>query len=161
MKRVRFREIKSRKSKKENSTKKEAEVKFASLKDKLKAGITDSFMLLMPIMYIVFYLVMDGREDFAEHRLMGWVYIFVPFIIVQSLFLYFGDGQTPGYKSYDLKVVDIKSKKRPLFFQILFRNILTFISIVTLFPLVVMLFRKDRRGLHDILSGTVAIKIDS
>jgi len=158
MKKRRFRDIK--KGKVEKQIEDEVKTQFASIRDKLKAGITDSFMLLMPIMYIVFYLVMDGREDFAEHRLMGWVYIFVPFILVQSLFLYFGDGQTPGYKSYDLRVVDIKSKERASILQILVRNIIAFFSVITILPLFIMLFRKDRRGLHDILSRTGAIKID-
>jgi len=72
-----------------------------------------------------------------------------------------GDGQTPGYKSYDLKVVDFKTQKKASIFQILIRNIVLFLSVITLFPLLVMFFRKDRRGLHDILSGSVAIKINS
>jgi uncharacterized RDD family membrane protein YckC len=158
MKKIRFRDIKKGIVKK--SITKEAKDRFASIKDKLKAGITDSFMLLMPIVYIVFYLVMDGREDFAEHRLMGWIYIVIPFIIVQSLFLYFGNGQTPGYKSYDLRVVDINSNARPTILQILARNIIVFFCVLTILPLLVMVFRKDRRGLHDILTNTVAIKIE-
>jgi len=158
MKKRRFRDIK--KGRVEQSIKEEVKIKFASIKDKLKAGITDSFMLLMPIVYIVFYLVMDGREDFAEHRLMGWIYIVIPFIIVQSLFLYFGDGETPGYKSYNLKVVDMDTQKRPTIFQILARDIILFLSVVTLLPLIVMFFREDRRGLHDILTNTVAIRVE-
>jgi len=91
MKKRRFRDIKKGKIKR---VEEEPRVEFGTIKDRLKAGITDSFMLLMPIVYIVFYFIMDGREDFAEHRLMGWIYIFIPFIIVQSLFLYFGGRWT-------------------------------------------------------------------
>ncbi|MCK4442709.1 MAG: RDD family protein, partial [Sulfurovaceae bacterium] len=86
---------------------------FATNFQKTKSAITDSFMLLMPIMYIVFYLVMDGREDFAQHRLEGWIYILVPFIIVQSAFMFKGNGQTPGYKNYNLRVVDINTNQTP------------------------------------------------
>jgi uncharacterized RDD family membrane protein YckC len=133
---------------------------FATNFQKTKAALTDSFMLLMPIMYIVFYLVMNGREDFAQHRLMGWVYILIPFIIIQSLFMYYGDGQTPGYKNYNLKVVDINTHKKPSLFSILFRNISMLLSIATIFGWLMMFFRKDKRGLHDILSNTAVISIE-
>ncbi len=94
MSRVRFRDVKRRRYGDGKDINK-SNIIYGGIGDRVKAGITDSFMLLMPVLYIVFYLVMDGREDFAEHRLMGWTYIIIPFIIIQSLFIYFGDGQTP------------------------------------------------------------------
>ena len=97
MAKQRFRDVKQGRVKKIKKTKKSSNLKFAKNFSKIKAAITDSFMLLMPIMYIVFYLVMDGREGFAQHKLEGWIYILVPFIIVQSLFMFKGDGQTHGY----------------------------------------------------------------
>ncbi len=157
MKKRRFRDIKKGKIDKKDD---EVKIKFASIRDRLKAGITDSFMLLMPIMYIVFYLVMGSREAFAEDRLMGWIYIIIPFIIVQSLFLYFGDGQTPGYKSYDLKVIDINTNQRPTIYQILLRSILTLTSI-TILPILYMLIRKDKRAIYDVITNTGVIKINS
>lgn len=51
---------------------------YASSGSKIKAFLTDSFMLVMPIMYVVFYLIMGGREGFAEHKALGWLYILVP-----------------------------------------------------------------------------------
>ena len=54
---------------------------YASSGSKIKAFLTDSFMLVMPIMYVVFYLIMGGREGFAEHKALGWVYILVPLVI--------------------------------------------------------------------------------
>ncbi len=157
MKKRRFRDIKKGKIDKKAD---EVKIEFASIRDRLKAGITDSFMLLMPIMYIVFYLVMGSREAFAEDRLMGWIYIIIPFIIVQSLFLYFGDGQTPGYKSYDLKVIDINTNQRPTIYQILLRSILTLTSI-TILPILYMLIRKDKRAIYDVITNTGVIKINS
>jgi hypothetical protein len=46
---------------------------YTSAGMKIKAFLTDSFMLVMPIMYVVFYLIMGGREGFEEHKVMGWV----------------------------------------------------------------------------------------
>ena len=36
---------------------------YASVGLKIKAFLTDAFMLLMPVMYVVFYLIMDGSTD--------------------------------------------------------------------------------------------------
>lgn len=60
---------------------------IASIPDRMKAFITDSFMLLMPLMYFVFYIIMGSREEFAENMAAGWAYIFIPhFIIVMHFF---------------------------------------------------------------------------
>jgi len=160
MAKQRFRDVKKGKVTPSQKSKKNSEsssLPFATNFQKTKAAITDSFMLLMPIMYIVFYLVMGGREGFAEDKLMGWIYILVPFIIVQTLFMYYGNGQTPGYKNYNLKVIDINTKEKPSLFSIIFRNLAMILSITTIFGWLMMFFRKDKRGLHDLLSNTAVI----
>ncbi len=122
---------------------------------KIKAFLTDAFMLLMPIMYVVFYLVMDGREGFAAHKMLGWMYILVPLIIVQTLFFYFS-GQTPGYRAYHLTLIDEKTKERPHFFIILFRNLTAVLSLFT-FMWALMFVRRDSKTLHDLLSATAVV----
>jgi uncharacterized RDD family membrane protein YckC len=162
MAKPRFRDVKKGRvipKSKNSSSKKDSKLRFATNFQKTKAAITDSFMLLMPIMYIVFYLVMGGREEFAENKLIGWIYILVPFIIVQTLFMYYGDGQTPGYKNYHLKVVDINTNQKPPLFSIIFRNLAMILSIITIFGWLMMFFRKDKRGLHDLLSNTAVVYI--
>ncbi len=130
---------------------------YATASQKLKAFLTDSFMLLMPIMYAVFYLVMGGREGFAAHKALGWLYILLPLIIVQTLFMS-KTGQTPGYRAYDLELVDEKTGKRPSLFLIIFRNLAAILSAATLFGWALMFIRKDKKNLHDLLSGTVVIQ---
>ena len=163
MAKQRFRDIKKGKIKpivdKKRNKSKEIKISFATNLQKIKSAIADSFMLLMPIMYIVFYLVMDGREGFAQHRLEGWIYILVPFIIVQSAFMFKGNGQTPGYKNYDLQVININTLQKPSLLSIVLRNLAMILSIVTIFGLLMMFFRKDNRGLHDLLSNTAVISI--
>ena len=132
-------------------------IPYASNFEKTKAALTDTFMLLMPIMYIVFYLVMDGREGFAQHKLLGWIYILVPLILIQTAFMYFGKGQTPGYKAYNLRVVDSQTLEAPPVWALLFRNMLMPLALATVFGWLMMFFRKDHRGLHDLLSQTVVI----
>jgi uncharacterized RDD family membrane protein YckC len=129
---------------------------YAPVGLKIKAFLTDAFMLLMPIMYIVFYFVMGGREEFQANMLMGWVYILVPFILIQSIFMA-KSGQTPGYRNYRILVVDNHTKEIPSFGVILFRNLSAILSLFTLIGWLLMFFRKDNRNLHDILSATTII----
>ena len=162
MAKVRFRDVKQGKQPKrpfKKTSSKKASLPFATIKQKTKAAITDSFMLLMPIMYVVFYLIMDGREGFAQDKVLGWIYILVPFITIQTLFMYFGNGQTPGYRAYNLQVVNYKTLQKASFWAILFRNIAMLLSLVTFFGWLMMFFRKDRRGLHDLLTQTAIINI--
>jgi uncharacterized RDD family membrane protein YckC len=111
----------------------------------------------MPIMYAVFYLVMGGREGFAEHKALGWLYILIPLVIVQTIFM-FKTGQTPGYRAYNIEVVDAHTGMRPSLFLILFRNLAAVLSMATIFGWMLMFFRKDHKNLHDLLSGTVVIQ---
>jgi uncharacterized RDD family membrane protein YckC len=158
----RFRDIKQGKSavsvshtdKKQKSKKR---LPYATVGEKVKAFLTDSFMLLMPIMYIVFYLVMGGREGFAEHKALGWLYILIPLVIVQTAFMV-KTGQTPGYRAYNLEVVNDATGGKASLFLILFRNLTAVLSMATLFGWMLMFFRKDNKNLHDLLSGTSIIK---
>jgi len=158
MAKQRFRDIKQGKVKEHIPTKKplSEQENYASVGLKIKAFLTDAFMLLMPIMYVVFYLVMDGREDFAEHRLAGWFYILIPLIIVQTIFMY-KTGQTPGYRAYNITLIDENTKKKPSLFVVLFRNLAAILSFFTILGWALMFFRKDNKTLHDLLSATAVV----
>ncbi len=157
----RFRDVKQGNikpaDKPKNAEKKKAYEHYATPGQKVKAFLTDSFMLVMPIMYIVFYLIMGGREGFAAHKAMGWLYILLPLVIVQTVFM-FKTGQTPGYRAYDLEVIDESSGRRPSLFSILFRNLSAILSLFTFFGWIMMFFRKDHKTLHDFLSNTAIVK---
>ena len=158
MAKKRFRDIKQGKIQEETPKMKSSSNKdeYASVGLKIKAFLTDAFMLLMPIMYVVFYLVMDGREDFAAHKLLGWLYILLPLVIVQTIFMYF-TGQTPGYRAYNITLIDENTKKKPSLFVIIFRNLAVILSLFTLLGWALMFFRKDNKTLHDLLSATAVV----
>lgn len=130
---------------------------YASSGFKIKAFITDVFFLLLPILYFVFYFIFDGRDDFANNKLFGWVVILLPFIVIQTLFFYFGNGQTPGYRNYTMKLIDAKTKQTPSLFVIIFRNVVAVISFFSIVGWILMFFRKDSKTLHDLLSATEII----
>jgi uncharacterized RDD family membrane protein YckC len=129
---------------------------YATAGMKVKAFLTDSFMLVMPIMYVVIYLVMDSREGFAAHKIEGWLYILIPLIIVQTIFM-FKTGQTPGFRAYNITLIDESTKEKPSLFTVLFRNTAAVLSIMTFVGWIVMFFRKDSKTLHDYLSNTACI----
>ncbi|SFV56137.1 FIG00732228: membrane protein [hydrothermal vent metagenome] len=159
MAKQRFRELKQKKyipRENQSNTPKH----LATAKLKIKAFLTDAFMLLMPIMYIVFYLVMGGREGFATHKLIGWIAILIPLVIAQTLFMYY-TSQTPGYRAYNLKVIDANTQQKPSLFSIIFRNLCAVLSFLTLIGWVMMFLRKDRKTLHDLLSATEIVTIDA
>jgi len=158
MAKQRFRNVKNNKplTKKDKNTIPPSKNNYASTGLKIKAFLTDAFMLVMPIMYMVFYLVMEGREDFAEHKLLGWVYILIPLILIQTIFMTL-TGQTPGYRAYNLTLIDEHTKEKPSLAIILFRNLLTVLSLFTLLGWALMFFRKDSKTLHDLLSATAVV----
>lgn len=130
---------------------------LASLSKRLKAFVIDSFMLLMPILYIVFYLVFGSREGFAEHMFAGWLLVLLPYGIVISLFLAL-KGQTPGYKAYDITLSNLKTLHRPSLIAILFRYMLFILTSASIVGLLLPLLRKDRLGIYDILSQSAAVE---
>jgi len=161
MAKQRFRDVKQGNVKKTSSETETNKIKkeyehYASAGMKIKAFLTDSFMLVMPIMYVVFYLIMGGREGFSEHKTMGWIYILIPLVIVQTIFM-FKTGQTPGYRAYNLTLIDETTGKKPSLFIILFRNLSAILSLFTFFGWIIMFFRKDKKTLHDLLSGTATV----
>jgi len=162
MTKQRFRDVKQGRIKASSSEIKstKAIVRYASSSLKIKAFLTDAFMLVMPIMYSVFYLVMDGREGFSSHKLLGWMAILIPLVIVQTLFMQYS-AQTPGYRAYNIKVIDAKTQQKPPFFSILFRNICAILSLFTFVGWMMMFFRKDNKTLHDFLSDTAIVIVDA
>lgn len=125
--------------------------------DRIKAFITDTFMLMMPILYIVFYLVMGSREEFEQNMLMGWIYIFVPHFLIIFGFWFF-KSQTPGYKAYSIKLVD-NNLKKPSALKLILRYFLFSLSIILVAGIFLCFVRKDKKNLHDFLSGTMPIQI--
>jgi len=155
MEKQRFRDVKKGKHSPEETSIK-PKYPYARSSSKIKAFLTDSFMLVMPIMYIVFYLIMEGREGFAQEKVAGWLYILIPLVIVQTLFM-IKTAQTPGYRAYDLLIIDETTGKKPTAFTVLFRNLCAVLSLFTLFGWLMMFFRKDSKTLHDLLSRTAVI----
>lgn len=129
---------------------------IAPFQRRLKAFVIDSFMLLMPILYIVFYLIYGSRDGFAAHMVQGWLLILIPYGIITLTFLK-RSGQTPGYKAYDLKLIDLKSQQSASIVQLCVRYCLMLLTAFTIFGLFVPLMRKDKLSLYDLGSHSAPI----
>jgi len=113
-------------------------------------------MLYMPILYIMTYFIMDGKDDFQGSTLaplISWIL----YGAIYSLFLY-KTGQTPGKKAYDIKVVD-KNGEKISFIKAYLRYILFLFSAAIVVGVLIPLFRKDKKALHDLVLGTKLIDI--
>jgi len=133
----------------------------APIADRLKAFLTDTFMITMPILYIVIYLVMGSREAFRAHMGEGWLSILIPHMLIVTL-LWWRKGQTPGMKAYDIKITRFNDPNRSItLFQAFLRYILMPISIFSIVGILIALFRKDRQTFHDIASWTMLIRHES
>ena len=131
--------------------------KYARFVDRVKALITDLFMIYAPILYVITYVIMNGKDDFQSSQiapLAGVLLYGVTYAILLSKF-----GQTPGKKAYEIKVLDLKTGQNISFFRAFFRFIAFLFSATILVGLFIQLYRKDNRTLHDLIAGTVVISL--
>ena len=132
-------------------------IPFARGGIRAKAFLTDIFMLFMPFIYFVIYIVMGSLEDASHEKLLTWGYSLLPFLVILTLFMFKDNGRTPGERSQSLKVIDFDTLDKPSLFSIIFRNLTLVLTLIIPFAWFVMIFRKDSRTLHDFLSNTCVI----
>lgn len=130
---------------------------YATLSSRIKAFIVDMFMIYVPLLYLITYVVLGGKEEFQASQTAPFVAVLL-YGVIYAFFLA-KIGQTPGKRAYELKVVDDSSFEKIGFFRALLRFVLFLVSATTLLGLLVPLYRKDKKALHDILVGTVVITI--
>lgn len=153
---MRFRNLKKQ-SKQFKQTKDEftQKINYANYANRVKAQIVDMFMIYIPILYIITYVILNGKEDFQTSQLAELSGVVLYGLIYATLLSKF--GQTPGKKAYAIKVVDSTTMQRISFLRALFRFIAFLISATTLLGLLVPFYRKDKRALHDLLAKTSVI----
>jgi uncharacterized RDD family membrane protein YckC len=152
-KKQRFRDTKQNRETKIDYVEK-PRIPFATSGMKAKAFLTDVFMLLMPLLYVSIYVLFDGLEDVASHRLEAWAYAMIPFLLILTVFMLKDEGRTPGARAQGLKVIEFHTLEKPSLFSIIFRNFSLLFSMFIPIFWVIPFFRKDKRMLHDLLSAT-------
>lgn len=67
-------------------------------------------------------------------------------------------GQTPGKKMARIKVVDAATFQSAPYWKLILRFFGYFLSIILFIGFFTGLFRRDKRALHDLISGTAVIR---
>jgi uncharacterized RDD family membrane protein YckC len=153
---MRFRKLKQQtKNTKAVDQKNRIKVVYANYPQKIKAFITDMFMIYAPILYIIAYLFMGGKEEFQASQFAPLIGVSLYALIYAILISKF--GQTPGKKAYSLKIVDDTTYEKISFFRALLRFVAFLFSATILIGLIFPFYRKDKKALHDIICSTVEI----
>ncbi len=156
---MRFRKLKKQtKNKIQTANQTKQDVIYAYYPLKIKAFITDLFMIYAPILYVITYVIMGGKEEFQASQLAPLMGVSLYALIYAILISRF--GQTPGKKAYNLKVVDDTTYKNISFFRALLRFFAFLFSATILIGLLFPLYRKDKKALHDIICSTIEIVED-
>lgn len=138
-----------------NNQEKQNTSSCASLGSRLKAFLTDAFLITTPITYIIMYLVLGGGDEFSHNRGFGWSLILGVSAVIITFFWYV-KFQTPGMKAYGVKIVN-QEKQRITFIQAVVRYLATLISMVSIFLMFMPFFHKEKKTFQDIISKTIII----
>lgn len=79
--------------------------------------------------------------------------------LVTYVFLWHRYGQTPGKKLASVRVVDAVTLENAPYWKLILRFIGYFISLISIIGFFIGLMRRDKRALHDLLSGTAVIRV--
>ncbi len=145
---------------------------FAPFWPRAAGFITDIFMIGLPISLITMaifgydqmhsasgldVLVHDPKAQSNPPNPIASITQITLFLITY-VSLWHMSGQTPGKKLARIRVVDAKTLKNASVLKLTLRFIGYFISLITLVGFFIGLFRRDKRALHDLLSGTAVIR---
>lgn len=130
-------------------------IKYASYISRIKAFIVDLFMIYAPILYIITYVFMGGKEGFLDSDFAPFMGV-VAYALIYAIFVS-KSAQTPGKKAYDIAIVDEVTHKNISFIRALYRFAMFLFTATTLLGLLLPLYRSDKKSLHDILAKTVVL----
>jgi len=154
---MRFRDLKKKQHKKASEEKNI--IHYARYTDRIKALITDMFMIYAPILYIITYGFMGGKDDFQSSQIAPLVGVTMYGVIYAILLA--KKAQTPGKKAYTIKVVDANTMQNISFIRAFVRFVAFLFTATTLLGLLLPLYRKDKKALHDLIASTIVLQTDN
>lgn len=120
---------------------------------RLIASFIDNLILLVPLILFVVYFDINTENDSVS--LMSNIIIVLFFV---TLWVKWG-GKTPGKALLGIKIISSKESTEDItFFQGLLRYFGYILSTIFFFiGFIIIGFRKDKRGLHDLISDTYVV----
>ena len=157
-----------------------SEVKYAGFWIRFFASFLDTLFLALPVAIIIYFLSDGNWFDFSQYQQnisyamsgnadkalanqpqtsIKWELLFeVSVLVVTMIFWKRWRGATPGKKFVHIKIVDAKTFKDIDNRQAITRSFGYIASTLAfLIGFIMVAFRKDKRGLHDLLAGTVVV----
>jgi uncharacterized RDD family membrane protein YckC len=142
---------------------------YAGFMSRLFAFVTDIFMIGLPISLVIMMIfghddmqsvsaidvLLDKEPESGVNPMISIVQMTLS--MMAYIFLWNHDGQSPGKKFAQIKIVNAKTFQKPKLWQLVLRFFGYFLSFITLLGFYVGLVRKDKRALHDLISGTAVI----
>ncbi|MCD6432542.1 MAG: RDD family protein [Sulfurimonas sp.] len=159
------------------------EVRYAGFWIRFVASFLDTLFLALPVAIVIYFLSDGNWFDFAQYQQnmayamsgnaskalasqpqmsMKWELLFeVAVLLTTMIFWKRWRGATPGKKFVHIKIVDFKTNQDIDNKQAITRSFGYIVSTLALLVGFIMVaFRKDKRGLHDLLAGTSVIYTD-
>jgi uncharacterized RDD family membrane protein YckC len=147
-------------------------IQYAPFWSRALGFTTDIFMIGLPIALLMMILfgydqmhtaggldVLTHNEKALQRPPNPWVSLTqLSLFMLVTVVLWHKGGQTPGKKLARIRVVDAMTLKNASYWKLTLRFVGYFISLITLIGFFTGLFRKDKRSLHDLLSGTAVIR---
>lgn len=118
---------------------------------RLKAFITDIFMIYIPILYIMTYLILGSAENF-RHNQLGIFICLILYGIISALFISIS-AQTPGLRYVKLTLICTSGKKVG-FIRAFVRFFIWILGSSILLGFLTPFFRKDSQYFHDVICKT-------
>ncbi|MBU1659286.1 RDD family protein [bacterium] len=156
------------------------EVRYAGFWIRFTASFFDTLFLALPVAVVIYFLSDGNWFDFSQYQqnmayaLSGnaqkalatqpqtslqWELLFeITVLIVTMIFWKRWRGATPGKKLVNIKIVDSQTFQDINNKQAITRSLGYIVStLLFLIGFIMVAWRKDKRGLHDLLAGTVVI----
>jgi len=155
------------------------EVRHAGFWIRFVASFLDTLFLALPVAIVIYFLSDGNWFDFSQYQQnlqmamsgnskaltsqpqmsMKWELLFeVAVLLVTMVFWRRWRGATPGKKFVHIKIVDATTLQDIDNKQALTRSIGYIVStLAIMIGFLMVAFRSDKRGLHDLLAGTVVI----
>ena len=160
--------------------KKVEDVKYAGFIVRLVASFLDTLFLAVPVGVVIYFLSDGAWFDWAQYQQsltyaaqghaenalanspktsVTWELLFeVSVLVVTAIFWRRWKGATPGKRVMNIHVVDAKTLGEVSSVQAMTRSLGYIVSrLILLVGFLMVAFRKDKRGLHDMMAGTLVI----
>ena len=89
----------------------------ANIFSRVKAFIMDMFFIAAPLLYLMAYIILNGKDEFQSNQLAIFL-VWLVFGLIQSLFFAF-KAESPGYKAQGFYLVGLNGKQANLIIYML------------------------------------------